>query len=93
MIDNRIASYERSKRVDMFRARVAVVFERLPMLCGFHVTEDLSLTEVTVHGWSGSFAMSGLMDEICAVLEELVLDDAAETAELLRGRTFARALH
>ena len=63
------------------------------MLCGFHVTEDLSLTEVTVHGWLDSTALFGLKDEICTVLGELVVDDAADTAELLRGRTFARALH
>ena len=67
MINDRIALHERSQRVDLFRARVAVVFERLPMLCGFHVTEDLSLTEVTVHGWLDSTALFGLKDEICTV--------------------------
>lgn len=93
MIDNRTAMHERTERLAEFRARIAVVFERLPMLTGFYVTEDLRLTEVTVDGWTGSANAAELKDAIVTALEDLVADDTADTAELLRGRTFARALH
>jgi hypothetical protein len=77
----------------MFRARVAVLFERLPMLCGFHVTEDLGVVEVAVHGWPGWPAPEDLGGVLCAALEDLVEDYAEDTVDLLRGRTFARAVH
>ena len=93
MIDNRFALHEASERLAAFRARIAVVFARLPMLSGFYVSDDLSLMEVTVDGWTGSTATSLLKDEICTALEDLIADDATEAAELLRGRTFARAVH
>ena len=93
MINDRIAVQERSERLAVFRARVAVVFERLPLLCGFHVTDDLSVVEVTVHRWPGCTPPEDLESELYAALEDLVEDRPEEIAELLRGRTFARALH
>jgi len=35
----------------------------------------------------------GLAEEIRAALEDLIVDDPQATAEQLRGRTFARAIH
>ena len=93
MVNDRIAVQERSERLAVFRARVAVVFERLPMLCGFHVTDDLSVVEVTVHDWPGAKPPADLESVLYAALEDLVEDRAEEVAELLRGRTFERALH
>ena len=93
MVNDRIAVEERSERLAVFRARVAVVFERLPMLCGFHVTDDLSVVEVAVHGWPGCTPPGDLESVLYAALEDLIEDSAEEVAELLRGRTFARALH
>ena len=93
MVDDRMAVQERSERLAIFRARVAVLFERLPMLCGFHVAEDLSVVEVAVHGWPGWTPPGDLDGVLCASLEELLDDCAEEAAEILRGRTFARVMH
>jgi hypothetical protein len=93
MVNDRIAVEERAERVAVFRARVAVVFERLPMLCGFHVTDNLSVVEVSVHGWPGWTPPEDLHGVLCAILEDLIEDCAEEATEVLRGQTFARALH
>ena len=93
MIDDRMAVQERSERVAVFRARVAVLFERLPMVCGFHVTEDLSVVEVAVHSWPGLAPPGDLDGVLCVLLEDLMEDYADDTVDLLRGRTFARAVH
>jgi hypothetical protein len=93
MVNDHVVAEAYSERIALFRARVAVVFERLPMLCGFHVTEDLSVVEVAVHGWPGCGPTGELNGEICAALEDLVVDRAKDTVDLLRGRTFARAVH
>ena len=53
MVDDHIVVKQRSKRLEVFRARLGVLFDRLPMLCGFHVSENLSLVEVTVDTWPG----------------------------------------
>ena len=93
MVDDRIAVQERSERVAICRARVAVLFERLPMLCGFHVTEDLGVVEVAVHGWPGWTPPGDLGGVLCAALEDLIEDYAEDTVDLLRGTTFARTVH
>jgi len=93
MIDNRMTAHERSERVAIFRARVAVLFERLPMVCGFHVTEDLSVVEVSVNGWPGWAPPEDIQGVLCVLLEDLIEDCAEDTVDLLRGRTFARAMH
>lgn len=92
MVEDRIVAETYSERVALFRARIAVLFERLPMLCGFHVTEDLSVVEVAVHGWPGWVPPRELNGEICAALEDL-LDCTEDNVELLRGGTFARVVH
>ena len=93
MIDDRMAVQERTERVAVFRARVAVLFERLPMLCGFHVTGDLSVVEIAVHGWPGWAPPGDLNGVLCALLEDLLEDCGEDTVDLLRGTTFARAVH
>jgi hypothetical protein len=75
MVNDRIAVQERCERLAVFRARVAVVFERLPVLCGFQVTHDLSVVEVAVHGWPGWTPRVDLHGVLCAALEDLI-DDA-----------------
>jgi hypothetical protein len=50
MKNDRLAMQERSEVLAILRARVAIVFERLPMLCGFHVTDDLTVVEVVLDG-------------------------------------------
>ena len=94
MIDDRIVVQRRSRQLEEFNARLSVLFGRLPMLCGFHVAQNLSsLVEVTIYGSRGAAASSELVDEICSALEDLVVDLSDDAVELLRGKTFARAIH
>ena len=93
MYDDRIIVQDRSERLAAFQAHIAVLFNRLPMLCGFHVTEDLGITQVTVDTWRGGAAQEETDSELCAALEDLIGDSGDDSVEFLRGRTFARALH
>ena len=93
MVDDHTVVKQRSKRLEVFRARLGVLFDRLPMLCGFHVSENLSLVEVTVDTWPGAADPSGLVADIYSELEDLVVDRSDHAVDLLRGKTFARVLH
>jgi hypothetical protein len=93
MISDRIAVERRSEQVALFKARIAVLFERLPVLCGFYVTEDLGIAEIAVQEWPGGLpSLRELGAAICAALTE-VIDDTEEGVELIRGKVFARAIH
>jgi hypothetical protein len=82
---------EDPERMAIFTERITALFERLPILCGFHVTEGLAVVEVTFHH-GGFRSAREARERICATLDEL-LDDLSGGVELLRGRTFARAIH
>ena len=83
----------RRERVEAaIEGRMAALFGRLPMLCGFAVEPDLQAVEVWIHTWPGYVAGADLYSEIDSTLAELV-DERPEAAALLRGRTFARAIH
>lgn len=77
----------------MFDSRIAELFNRIPMLCGFSVGSDLKVMQIAVHTWPGWVPGQELDDEIRAALEDLIVGDPQATAEQLRGRTFARAIH
>ncbi len=82
----------RRERVEaLIDGRIAALFGRLPMLCGFAIEADLQLAEVSVHSWPGYVAGEDLYGEIVTALADLV-DERPDAVELLRGRTFARAL-
>jgi len=93
MVDDRVVAADSTERAALFEARVAELFERLPMLSGFHVTRELEVIELVVHSWPGWVPGHQMHDQIRDALEDLVSDGTEETAELLQGRTFARALH
>jgi hypothetical protein len=88
-------------------ARVAVIFEQYPMLCGFSVQERVTLTrdramvqlpgglclaDVAVSIPPGFRVTQAFCGEIAYMLLELI-DELPEVCGLLRGRTFARILH
>ena len=82
----------RRERVEaLIDGRIAALFGRLPMLCGFALEADLQLAEVSVHSWPAYVAGEDLYGEIVTALADLV-DERPDAVELLRGRTFARAL-
>jgi hypothetical protein len=93
MINDRIVVQRRAQQLEEFNARIRDLFCRLPMLCGFHVAQDMSLVEVTIYGSHGTAVPSELVDEIRSALEELVVDLSDDAVELLRVKTFASALH
>jgi hypothetical protein len=93
MIHDRVVAHGSPKHAELFLVRIAELFERLPMLSGFHVTLELDVVEVSVHTWPGWVPARELEDEIRAALEDLMADGAEQMAELLQGRTFARAFH
>ena len=68
------------------------LFQRLPMLCGFWLRPDLEVTELSVFTWPGCTAGPGLYEEVMQSLVELA-DERPEAVPLMRGRTFARAVH
>jgi hypothetical protein len=82
----------RSQR--LLDARVLEVFRRLPLLIGFSLDSDLCISDVELRAWPGVEWGDPVYGEIGAVLAELIAATEEEGAEeLLRGRTFARALH
>jgi hypothetical protein len=74
-------------------ATVSQIFAAWPELYGFSVGRIdgvLSLEDVAADPWGAE--LEELPGQIAAALVELI-DEHPETAELLRGRTFARTLH
>ena len=67
------------------------LFRRLPMLSGFWLHHDLKVGEV-VFRWTGYTAGRGLYDQVTDSLVQLA-EDCPEALQLMRGRTFARAIH
>jgi len=82
----------RRERVEaVIDGRIAALFGRLPMLCGFALKADLQPAEVSVHSWPGYVAGEDLYSEIVTELADLV-DERPDATPLLSGRTFARTL-
>jgi hypothetical protein len=75
----------------MIDGRIAALFRRLPMLAGFAIDAYLQPTEVSICTWPGYVAGEELFGEILETLADLV-DERADAAELLCGRTFARTV-
>jgi len=71
---------------------LAALFRRLPMLTGFALRHDLEVAEIAFDAWPGYTAQPELYEELAQTLADLA-EERPETVELLRGRTFARALH
>ena len=68
------------------------LFQRLPMLSGFWLRPDLEVTELSVFTWPGCTAGRALYDEVMQSLVALA-EERPEAVQLIRGRTFARAVH
>ena len=74
-------------------ARLEVLFRRCPALCGFTVQSDDPMPSLlTCSPAQSEEAAEAMLGEVAQMLLELV-DECPEGAELLQGRTFARALH
>jgi hypothetical protein len=68
------------------------LFRRLPMLSGFWLRPDLDVAEVSVCTWPGYTPGPELYEDVMQSLVDLA-DERPEAVQLMRGRTFARAVH
>jgi hypothetical protein len=68
------------------------LFRRLPMLSGFWLRPDLEVAELSVFSWPGCTARTDLYEEVMQSLVDLA-EERPEALQLMRGRTFARAMH
>jgi hypothetical protein len=68
------------------------LFKRLPMLSGFWLRADLEVAEVTLVIGPECRGGRALCDEVTQSLVQLA-EELPEALQLMRGRTFARALH
>ena len=73
-------------------ASVAALFQRCPPLCGFSLDGELCVAQLACHPALDNQRAAVIAEEIVRALSELV-DQEPQAAELIRGRTFARALH
>ena len=74
-------------------ARVEALFGRCPALCGFSIEAgDPIQLDLTCFPTPDTERAQLILGEVSAMLCELE-EERPGSAELLRGRTFARALH
>jgi hypothetical protein len=73
------------------QSRVSALFQRMPLLAGFHVTDDMALVEIEFDRMPGFSPTEELYEEIAGALLEAV-DEHEDALQLLRNRTFARTL-
>lgn len=89
------------------KARVEAIFDRAPALCGFSIGErlvsgaegaqsarewELYVATISTYPEGGEEQSARLAGEISGALEDL-LNQRPQAADLLPGRTFARAWH
>ncbi len=71
---------------------VREMFRRLPMLVGFWMRPDLEVAELSVFTWPGCTPGRALYEVVMQSLVELA-ETCPEAVQLMRGRSFARAMH
>ena len=71
---------------------VRQLFQHLPMLAGFWLRSDLRVAELSVFTWPGYSAGQQLYEEVMQSVVALT-EERPEAVQLIRGRTFARAVH
>jgi hypothetical protein len=71
---------------------IAAIWRGCPMLCGFAVDAESYVSTLTCHPELDGEGIEMVREQVALALSGL-LDEEPGTAELLRGRTFARTLH
>ena len=83
----------RRQHTEAFVAQhVNELFQRLPMLSGFWLRHDLEVAELSIFTWPGYTPGPELYEEVMQSLVDLA-EERPEAVPLIRGRTFARAVH
>jgi hypothetical protein len=84
------AHYEQTEAI--VARHVRELFKRLPMLSGFWLRPDLQPDELSIFSWPGYTAGRDLYEEVMQSLIALA-EERPEAVQVMRGRTFARAVH
>jgi hypothetical protein len=90
--EQRLNEARRQQTEAIVARHVDELFQRLPMLSGFWLEPNLELAELSIFSWPGCNAGRDLGEEVMQSLVELA-EERPEAVELMRGRTFARAVH
>ena len=90
--EQRLSEARRQHTESIVAQHVHQLFQRLPMLSGFWLWPDLKVAELTVFTWPGYTAGRDLYEEVMQSLVDLA-EKLPEAEQLMRGRTFARAVH
>jgi hypothetical protein len=90
--EQRLSEARRQHTEAIVERHLSELFQRLPMLAGFWLRPDLELEELSVFTWPGYTAGRELYDEVMQSLVELA-EERSDALQLMRGRTFARAVH
>ena len=90
--EQRLSEVRRHHTEAIIAQHVHRLFQRLPMLSGFWLRPDLEVAELSVFSWPGYTAGRDLYEEVMQLLVEIA-EERPEAVPLMRGRTFARAVH
>ena len=90
--EQRLSEARRQHTEAIVERHLSELFQRVPMLAGFWLRPDLELEELSVFTWPGYTADRELYDEVMQSLVELA-EERPDAVQLMRGRTFARAVH
>jgi hypothetical protein len=89
--EQRLIEARRQHTEAIVARHLSELFQRLPMLAGFWLRPDLEVEELSVI-WPGYTAGQDLYEEVMQSLAEIA-EERPEAVQLMRGRTFARAVH
>ena len=90
--EQRLSEARRRHTEAIITQHVHQLFQRLPMLSGFCLRPDLEVAELSVFTWPGYTAGRDLYEEVKQSLVD-VAEERPDAVPLMRGRTFARAVH
>jgi hypothetical protein len=90
--EQRLNEARRQHTEAIVERHLSELFRRLPMLAGFWLQPDLEVAELSVFTWPGYTAGGELYEEVIRSLGDLA-EERPEALQLMRGRTFARAVH
>ena len=90
--ENQLSGTRRQHAEIFVEKHIGALFERLPMLCGFHLRHDLELADLSVCTWPGADGGEELVEALIQALADIA-EERPEAVQLLRNRTFARAFH
>jgi hypothetical protein len=82
----------RQRSQALVETHIAAIFQRIPMLSGFALRDDLEVTDIAISTWPGYSAGEELYEDLMQALADLA-EERPDAVEVLRGRTFARAFH